>query len=375
MVIEEKKSYFEGLNTLKFFTALLVLLDHARQNLAQYKIYDYSQFTIFHKGKFGVNFFFVLSGFLLTYLAIQEHKKFGNIDIKNFYLRRIFRIFPLYYMSVFLGYMTLAVIYPLIKGQTYLSFSIQEGLIYHLLLLPNYVIVLYPIESIGALYSLWSIGVEEQFYLIFPVFMYFCLKSRHIVRYLMVAAVCVFLLYHLIIHTDILTTNIIVKRFVWTLRFYMMLIGGSWAAVLFFYKDKIKKIIENKIFQISVWILLFYLIFYPTDEVFNAAHSVFLGLVLIIISQKKTIINVEKKPFIYLGTISFGIYIYHPYVSYFLRFVMEKSSFIMHSIVLFPFLYYIAELLLTIFIAHFSYKYYELYFLKLKSRYMRKKLS
>ena len=58
-------------------------------------------------GDSGVTLFFVLSGFLITYLLLQEKKQTQTIQIKNFYIRRILRIWPLYYLAVFLSFFVL----------------------------------------------------------------------------------------------------------------------------------------------------------------------------------------------------------------------------------------------------------------------------
>ncbi|WP_369075954.1 acyltransferase family protein, partial [Escherichia coli] len=65
---------------------------------------------LFIHGDLGVNFFFVLSGFLITFLLFSEKEKYSHISITHFYLRRIFRIWPLYFLTLILGFFF---IYPL----------------------------------------------------------------------------------------------------------------------------------------------------------------------------------------------------------------------------------------------------------------------
>ena len=366
--MKDKNQYREGLHTLRFFAALLVLIGHSRQNLVQYNIRWFDASPVFYKGGIAVDFFFVLSGFLLTFLAIGEYKRFGQINIRNFFLRRVFRVLPLYYLSVLLGYLLLGVVYPAMKGQPYLAFSISEGLPYHLLLLPNYVIARWP-DDIGALYSLWSIGVEEQYYLFFPFLMGFVFRKNKALSKMLIITAIFFALYWLISQNIIFIADDIIRTFLLTMRFHMMLIGGISAIILVYYYATISTIVENKVFQLITWLFLLVIVFYRDIDIkFDLLHGLVFGLLLLFISNKKNrLINVEIKPFVYLGSISYGIYIFHPYVSYFLRLLMEKSNFILHAITALPVLYYIVEILLSILVAHISYQYYEKYFLKIKA--------
>src|SRR5206468_6085258 len=105
---------------------------------------------------FGVSIFFSLSGFLITYLLILENGLHG-INIRNFYLRRIFRIWPLYYLYFAICLILLLVLHINAEPQTllyYIFFAADVPFILNstLILLGHY----------------WSIGVEEQFYLFWP---------------------------------------------------------------------------------------------------------------------------------------------------------------------------------------------------------------
>ena len=93
------------------------------------KFYLFFEKHLFGNGNLGVNFFFVLSGFLITYLLIEEKKLNGQIDIKKFCLRRALRIWPMFYFCVGFGFF----IFPILKtafGQTpnEISQKIQSNL-------------------------------------------------------------------------------------------------------------------------------------------------------------------------------------------------------------------------------------------------------
>ncbi|MBL0102606.1 MAG: acyltransferase [Bacteroidetes bacterium] len=93
------KIHFPGLNGLRFIAAFLVLVHHNERIKLRLGLENFweSQFIIV-VGKLGVILFFVLSGFLITYLLLKEEKKTGSIHVKQFYIRRILRIWPLYFL-------------------------------------------------------------------------------------------------------------------------------------------------------------------------------------------------------------------------------------------------------------------------------------
>ena len=99
------KLYFKNLHGFRFFAAALVILSHIelfkkRAGLAN--LWDTPFF--FEAGSAGVDFFFVLSGFLITSLLLKEMDETGKVDLKKFYLRRVLRIWPLYYLVLLLCY-------------------------------------------------------------------------------------------------------------------------------------------------------------------------------------------------------------------------------------------------------------------------------
>src|SRR6266850_3985807 len=91
--------HFPGLNGLRFLAALTVVLYHASFSFEYAGIpqYDYLVRLNLQTGFLCVVFFFVLSGFLITYLLLAEEAETGEIYVRGFYLRRVLRIWPLYY--------------------------------------------------------------------------------------------------------------------------------------------------------------------------------------------------------------------------------------------------------------------------------------
>lgn len=97
--------YFKNLDTLRALAAIIVVIGHVeffKKNNSIPNLIE-SDFIIFPNGHLAVVLFFVLSGFLITYLLTIE-KESGSISFKKFYMRRILRIWPLYYLIIFLSF-------------------------------------------------------------------------------------------------------------------------------------------------------------------------------------------------------------------------------------------------------------------------------
>jgi len=110
-------------------------------------------------GDLGVSAFFVLSGFLITRLLVREREKTGRVSIRRFYLRRTMRIFPAYYAFLFLSFALDAR-----AGQRWSHALIVNTLTYTV----NYFNAFnhHPATSVA---HAWSLAVEEQFYLLWPL--------------------------------------------------------------------------------------------------------------------------------------------------------------------------------------------------------------
>ena len=85
-----KKVYFPSFNGIRFIAALSVIIYHIEQTKMMYKFDNYFDIPFMHiMGKLGVILFFVLSGFLITYLLMQERKETNTISIKDFYNKTV----------------------------------------------------------------------------------------------------------------------------------------------------------------------------------------------------------------------------------------------------------------------------------------------
>src|SRR5205085_9627779 len=116
--------------------------------------------SLFGNGNLGVNFFFVLSGFLITYLLIEEKKLTGKIHIGNFWIRRILRIWPLYFACVFIGF----VLFPFAKHMAGGTSAETADPWYYLAFINNFDYIKKGLPDSPGLGVLWSVAIEEQFY-------------------------------------------------------------------------------------------------------------------------------------------------------------------------------------------------------------------
>ncbi|NJD90395.1 MAG: acyltransferase, partial [Geobacter sp.] len=159
------QAYFPGLNELRALAALAVILSHIEQMKELADLPFKYWFPI--PGKLGVILFFVLSGFLITSLLLQEKTaSSGFIDLRRFYLKRVLRIWPLYFFVVGASLLVLNRLSPFeVPGLTALAYSRLDwkNILLLLCILPNYVEILIPYLT-----QIWSIGIEEQFYLFQP---------------------------------------------------------------------------------------------------------------------------------------------------------------------------------------------------------------
>ena len=161
------KFYFRNLDGIRFIGALMVIIHHIEQNKSVFGIRNaWTNSVIQSIGPLGVNLFFTLSGFLITYLLIHEYNSNKAIDIKSFYIRRILRIWPLYFLLIILGFFLL----PLVVPAEFNVFNLPnygQRLLLFCTFLPN---VSYIVNGTTPfVHQLWSIGVEEQFYLVWPL--------------------------------------------------------------------------------------------------------------------------------------------------------------------------------------------------------------
>lgn len=161
--------YRPELDGLRFLAFLSVYIGHASSPEADFYVqYGLSPLlarmtvAVVSSGRAGVPLFFVLSSYLITELLIREENATGRIDVRSFYFRRALRIWPLYFVFILVNYLLAPVV-----GEQALSTGFLIALLCFAGNLP-FVIGPQMHPNTGVSGHLWSVSVEEQFYLAWP---------------------------------------------------------------------------------------------------------------------------------------------------------------------------------------------------------------
>lgn len=158
---------FDALRFLAFFKVFLLHLP-----VVAFPWFNYLRAG----GGIGVQFFFVLSGFLITYIILEEQNNTGRFDLKNFFARRILRIWPLYYLMVGVAFAT-----NMFMGSSADS-GYQPDWWMSLTFLENYKMMttgMHP--NVSPLGVMWSLCIEEHFYIIWGLLLYFFSKRMPLI--------------------------------------------------------------------------------------------------------------------------------------------------------------------------------------------------
>lgn len=162
--------YFAGLDGLRFVAAYAVLVHHVEQTIEMHGGHSWFAHPVVARiGIEAVHFFFVLSGYLITYLLLLERRRTGRVAVRQFYLRRVLRIWPLYYLVVVVGLVLGPLVPQLAWPGAYRVLDVRNPtvVLLYLVILPNAVWRFFGVLPHAA--QLWSIGIEEQFYLAWPL--------------------------------------------------------------------------------------------------------------------------------------------------------------------------------------------------------------
>lgn len=170
-----------GLDALRGLAATGVIVHHLEQSRSFYGLSNYwGNIGIFRLGGLSVTFFFVLSGFLITYLLMEEDEKNGHIQVGKFYMRRVLRIWPLYFFLTVLSFFLIPYVsFLAIPGQSPDIADFWPKLGLFAALSAHLATTFY--EPVPYAAVLWSVGVEEWFYLLWPLVFLIHPKARIVV--------------------------------------------------------------------------------------------------------------------------------------------------------------------------------------------------
>lgn len=347
---------------LRAFAVLIVLVQHWGPWKFSSPFFTSILHTFLPDGLFGVDLFFVLSGYLITRILInakfEENSSSNAQIIKAFYMRRLLRIFPIYYLFVLV---------LVIFNVAY----IRENLFYFFTYTSNFLALRN--GGVDNMDHTWSLAVEEQFYLIWPLVILYVPKKhllKIIILFFSIGILSSYLFYSLfgkVFYT--ITSTCFIAFALGSLLAYIQIMPEHYKKFTLFLK--ISLLICIPIFflnQLGSPILLFRLV--------NSIIS--LGLIVYVVNMrynKITAFVLRNSFLMYIGKISYGIYLYHYYIPTFYTKILAKANELFHlnkstvDILRYPPLRYIISLAFLLALSHLSFHYFESVFTKLKSRF------
>jgi peptidoglycan/LPS O-acetylase OafA/YrhL len=368
--IDHKNFYHPELDVLRFVAFLAVFMHHSLPRDA--RLYANkglsplaTEFLLTAKeaGAFGLDLFFALSAYLITELLLREHAKRGSFSVSAFYVRRALRIWPLYFAFLALTVFVIPTIIPAERfGPIYIfSFALFVG---------NWVCATHGLPfSVAS--PLWSISVEEQFYIGWPLLLKFFginrLKQLAFAMLFLAVAVRVFLAVYGVEHPGVWCNTIA--------RLDPIALGAILAFVLNGRAPQIKNGLRVVLWVVALatwWLVARFLHQDGPTSVATYALSGFASVVLLLAVMRTEAPLLKVRPFswlVYLGRISYGLYVFHLFA---LALVMNMAFIPGLGIPLNFELRILLALLLCVAWASASYRLLELPFLRLKERFRPK---
>lgn len=346
--------YFYWLDNFRFLAFFLVFWQHSFAH-SLHMFFPYSEGSyikaFMDTGGIGVHLFFVLSGFLITFLLIKEHNSYGGINIKKFYIRRCLRIWPLYYLVMLLGIFILPNIFN--------TFQYCENPIYSLTFLNNFDMNL-------ACYSpniqiAWSVAIEEQFYLIWPIIFYFSFGNKYFP----------FLVFSILALGVLFTYQNPEVSYLHTFGNISYLMTGCIGA--YFYSHLTPKhwsIIKNKFIFYTIFCLLIVLLIWNNGSSNNLLYTVVAPIIflyfIIYLTKKEGNRYVKINQ---LGKYTYGMYMLHPMFIVLVKIIFDIFNFNYLENGWLQIILSTIALIATIIFSYISFEYFEKHFLKLKNKY------
>ncbi|MGI8771129.1 MAG: acyltransferase family protein [Acidobacteriaceae bacterium] len=372
---EQKIFYRPELDALRFFAFFCVFFFHRMDYLPLSASQHPLLWSVYMSGCFGVPVFFLLSSFLIVELLLREREQTGDIHIRAFYVRRILRIWPLYFVA-FYGISLLGHFIPNVgpKPGAWLAFTFFVG---------NWFILRHGWMA-GAIDPLWSIAVEEQFYICVPTLAKWGGRRVLAIASVLLLAVAYIAVYYFA------RNHIGGEVAEWCnswFQFQFFAAGALLAIVLHGRTPRWPVTLRLPVFLLAggCWVFTVYALrvksYYLPGEVLPGIGAslagwglVLAGAVLFLLATLGLPAEYVPRPLIYLGRISYGLYIFHSLLFYLLLdqgrpSLLRAMSAVGLSHSHLPVLGTVLVLAVTIALAALSYRYFEMPFLRLKQRF------
>ncbi|MFZ1137220.1 MAG: acyltransferase [Candidatus Korobacteraceae bacterium] len=304
--------YHPELDVLRFFAFLMVFLHHAfPHDPAFWTKLGVPDFLarivagIGATGAFGVSVFFVLSSYLITELLLREKDLMGTLDVRSFYIRRILRIWPLYF-----AFLALAVgLQWIVPGQ---HVTWRAGLWFSLLA-GNWFIVFHGFPS-SVIFPLWSVSIEEQFYITWPaVVRRVSENGMLLIAGLLLTVATAARIYLGVHHTG--------ESDVWCNTFVQLdpiVIGILIAVLLRGEVPRLSRLARAALMLTGLTGLALGAVYFgikndplTTARIVLGYPSIAIGGGLLLLSVLRTRMTGRHRVLVYLGRISYGLYVFH----------------------------------------------------------------
>ena len=363
-----KIKYFKELNSLRFIGFVGIFFGHVFFSndieIVNSKIYS----TLYSYGKIlgfiSIDSFFVLSSFLITWKGLEELKVTKKFQFKNFLIRRSLRIWPLYFLVILLGFLI-----EFMKSYYTQDISSLPSFWSFILFILNFDIIKNGYEFLFFMVFMWSISVEEQFYIFWALVLKWFQNHLLKVSLLIIIISIIFRIYFI---DDSLNLNFHTVSALGNFG-----VGALAAIAAFRNSFLITKIRDFSKTQIVIIYLISLIIFIAIPSLQN--HDLFIVIQRVLFSFVFAFIILEQtycqqsifklsriKYFNFFGKISYGLYCYHGImITIVLKFSDYFSESLFTSIFIFPTLIFCGTLLFS----HLSYKFFESKILKLKTKY------
>jgi peptidoglycan/LPS O-acetylase OafA/YrhL len=347
---------------LRGIAIILVILYH-----------NFNFIEYFNYGWLGVDLFFVLSGFLITNILLNSLT--SENYFKNFYARRVLRIFPLYYFSLILFLFIIPAINPSLLEMSYY----KEHQVWFWTYLQNWPLIIKSDESGIALNHYWSLAIEEQYYLSWPLIILLLKKPKRIlILCILILAVVIGVRFYIWENSDHYPAY--ERAFLFT-RVDGILIGSMLAAIYKINVQLLRKYFTFFLLTLTAVNYLFYLYKknqspdFPVWAIagFTTFSLIFAIAVYEAVMKENRLINyILTNPVLrILGKYSYGFYIFHwpvfllvkPYTDKFIAGITTKDE------LLYKILSSLLATLAGFLVSIASYHLFEKHFLKLKKRY------
>jgi peptidoglycan/LPS O-acetylase OafA/YrhL len=345
----QQQRVFVGLDGLRFLCIVAVVWHHSVPDPG---------FKIGGFGFLGVDLFFVISGFLIVTLLLRERDKVGSISLRNFYIRRSLRIFPLYY-AVILG---LGASYFFLAPGSSVGQAFLGELPIYLFYLANFFPVVFSV--------VWSLASEEQFYLLWPFLEKVLMRSIYLVLFGLIVVNQIINFFREPLFAAVGAPELADLE-IMQATFTPILLGVLLAHLLHDGKAArwLLPLIQSR-YAAPAWLaLLLLLLQLAPDDISGATRLlVQIAMTLLVgstvLRQDQPLNRVLTLSVIArVGAISYGIYLFHLHCITVVQKLLQMLA-ITDQLVVFA-----ASLLLTVVVAEISFRFFESPFLKLKSRF------